>query len=130
MELRTLVEDQYQHQRQFQNHHLHSQHHHGETTQLIPSSCYEQQQQWEDNTERLSTQTTESHAISMESTEQRGHSAGMRPLYVLGVPINKLSPMKQFTVCLCGVLIFYLIYGYSQVHQRRRERVVLTGRSM
>ena len=40
------------------------------------------------------------------------------PLYVLGIPLHKLSRTFQFLVCVFGVMFFYLLYGYTQVdHQ-------------
>ena len=36
-------------------------------------------------------------------------------LYVLGIPLHKLSRPVQFITCVCGVLFFYLLYGYTQV---------------
>lgn len=37
------------------------------------------------------------------------------PVYVLGIPMHKLSRPVQFVVCFCGIVFFYLLYGYSQV---------------
>ena len=36
-------------------------------------------------------------------------------LYVLGIPLHKLSRQAQFLVCVSGVMVFYLLYGYTQV---------------
>lgn len=35
--------------------------------------------------------------------------------YVLGIPLHKLSQPIKFIVCVCGVMVFYLLYGYAQV---------------
>ena len=37
------------------------------------------------------------------------------PLYVLGIPLHKLSKTNQFLVCVIGIMFFYLLYGYTQV---------------
>ena len=37
------------------------------------------------------------------------------PLYVLCIPLHKLSQSVQFIVCVAGVMFFYLLYGYAQV---------------
>ena len=36
--------------------------------------------------------------------------------YMLCIPMHKLSHPMQFGVCFVGVIFFYLLYGYSQVH--------------
>lgn len=35
--------------------------------------------------------------------------------YVLGIPLHSLSSPVQLCVCICGVMFFYLLYGYIQV---------------
>ena len=41
--------------------------------------------------------------------------AAVIPLYVLCIPLHKLSRSMQFMVCVAGVMFFYLLYGYAQV---------------
>ena len=36
-------------------------------------------------------------------------------LYVLGIPLHKLSKASQLLVCVVGIMFFYLLYGYTQV---------------
>ena len=35
--------------------------------------------------------------------------------YVMGIPLHSLSKPFQLCVCVCGVMVFYLLYGYVQV---------------
>lgn len=34
---------------------------------------------------------------------------------ILGIPMHRLSRPVQFGICVCGIVLFYLLYGYSQV---------------
>ncbi len=38
-------------------------------------------------------------------------------LYVLCIPLHKLSRPAQFMTCVLGVMFFYLLYGYTQVNE-------------
>ena len=35
--------------------------------------------------------------------------------HVLGIPLHKMSRPLKFAVCVGGVMVFYLLYGYTQV---------------
>ena len=35
-------------------------------------------------------------------------------LFVLCIPLHKLSRPVQFATCVLGVMFFYLLYGYTQ----------------
>lgn len=46
---------------------------------------------------------------------QASDVAANKGLYVLGIPLHRLSRLSQFFVCVGGVMVFYLLYGYTQV---------------
>ena len=50
-----------------------------------------------------------------KSHDSSSEHEGATPLYVLGIPLHKLSRTFQFLVCVFGVMFFYLLYGYTQV---------------
>ena len=50
-----------------------------------------------------------------KSHDSSGEHEVVTPLYVLGIPLHKLSRTFQFLVCVIGVMFFYLLYGYTQV---------------
>jgi len=49
----------------------------------------------------------------MKKDEKGG---GKVPLYVLGINLDRMSAPVQMGVCVAGVLVLYLLYGYSQVN--------------
>jgi len=57
------------------------------------------------------------HQPSLKSTEYTESKEEVTELYVLCVPLHKLSRAVQFTVCVLGVMFFYLLYGYTQVRR-------------
>lgn len=47
------------------------------------------------------------------------HIKSVEELRVLGINLSSLSAPKQFVICVAGVFLFYLIYGYLQVTRGR-----------
>lgn len=54
-----------------------------------------------------------------------GTESSVDPVYVLGIPMHRLSRPLQFVICFCGVVVFYLLYGYSQVSELYNNNIVL-----
>ena len=52
---------------------------------------------------------------NQKSRDSSSEHEAVTPLYVLGIPLHKLSRTFQFLVCVFGVMFFYLLYGYTQV---------------
>lgn len=45
------------------------------------------------------------------------HIKSVEELKVLGINLSTFNPPVQFFICVAGVFVFYLIYGYLQVHK-------------
>lgn len=43
------------------------------------------------------------------------HIKSVDDIVVLGMNLSKFNKLTQFFICVAGVFIFYLIYGYLQV---------------
>lgn len=43
------------------------------------------------------------------------HIKSVEELRVLGINLSNFNPPVQFSICVAGVFVFYLIYGYLQV---------------
>jgi adenosine 3'-phospho 5'-phosphosulfate transporter B3 len=56
-------------------------------------------------------------SISVPSKTQAmsPHIKSVEDVVVLGVNLSKFSKLTQFLICVAGVFVFYLIYGYLQV---------------
>lgn len=55
-------------------------------------------------------------SISVPSKTQAmsPHIKSVEDVVVLGVNLSKFSKLTQFLICVAGVFVFYLIYGYLQ----------------
>jgi len=49
------------------------------------------------------------------------HIKSVEELRVLGINLSNFSPTTQFLICVAGVFLFYLIYGYLQVTPGERQ---------
>lgn len=49
------------------------------------------------------------------------HIKSVEELKVLGINLNSFSAPMQFLICVAGVFIFYLIYGYLQVRREEKD---------
>lgn len=54
------------------------------------------------------------------------HIKSVEELRVLGINLSSFSSPTQFFICVAGVFVFYLIYGYLQVMCDRRHKLVHT----
>ena len=43
------------------------------------------------------------------------HIKSMDDIVVLGINLSRFNKLTQFFICVAGVFVFYLIYGYLQV---------------
>lgn len=43
------------------------------------------------------------------------HIKSIDDIVVLGINLSRFNKLTQFFICVAGVLVFYLIYGYIQV---------------
>ena len=43
------------------------------------------------------------------------HIKSIDDIVVLGINLSRFNKLTQFFICVAGVLVFYLIYGYLQV---------------
>jgi adenosine 3'-phospho 5'-phosphosulfate transporter B3 len=43
------------------------------------------------------------------------HIKSVDDIIVLGINLSKFNKLTQFFICVAGVFVFYLIYGYLQV---------------
>lgn len=50
------------------------------------------------------------------------HIKSVEELRVLGINLSSFSAPTQFFICVAGVFIFYLIYGYLQVTEKCNMR--------
>lgn len=57
-------------------------------------------------------------SISVPSTTEMmsPHIKSVEELRVLGINLSSFSTPAQFFICVAGVFVFYLIYGYLQVN--------------
>lgn len=49
------------------------------------------------------------------------HIKSVEELKVLGINLSSFSAPTQFFICVAGVFLFYLVYGYLQVTRRNRK---------
>ena len=56
-------------------------------------------------------------SISVPSKTQTmsPHSKSVEAVVVLGLNLSTFNKLTQFLICVAGVFVFYLIYGYLQV---------------
>lgn len=56
-------------------------------------------------------------SISVPSKTQTmsPHIKSVEDVVVLGLNLSKFNKLTQFLICVAGVFVFYLIYGYLQV---------------
>lgn len=47
------------------------------------------------------------------------HIKSVEELRVLGINLSSFGAPTQFLICVAGVFIFYLVYGYLQVRGRK-----------
>ena len=83
------------------------------------------------STQMIEMEQTISQATPVDLGE--GQGGAVRPMYILGINMHKMSPGLQMAVCIVGVLIFYLFYGYTQAslcqweHCKKISLVILRG---
>lgn len=51
------------------------------------------------------------------------HIKSVEELRVLGINLSSFSAPTQFFICVAGVFLFYLIYGYLQVTNEERHKL-------
>lgn len=49
------------------------------------------------------------------------HIKSVEELRVLGINLSSFGAPTQFFICVAGVFIFYLVYGYLQVRGRKLQ---------
>lgn len=54
------------------------------------------------------------------------HIKSVEELKVLGINLSSFSAPMQFFICVAGVFIFYLIYGYLQVMTKKKQLSINT----
>lgn len=50
------------------------------------------------------------------------HIKSVEELRVLGINLSSFSAPVQFFICVAGVFLFYLIYGYLQVREKGKKK--------
>lgn len=53
------------------------------------------------------------------------HIKSVDDIVVLGMNLSKFNKLTQFFICVAGVFVFYLIYGYLQVNSSPLFIIVL-----
>ena len=88
-------------------------HHHGNSTNL--SEGWTESQTTEPSRLLLPTATPTDNKKGVSGGDRENGGSDKSPLYVMGMNLHKFSAPVQMGVCVAGVLVLYLLYGYSQV---------------